>query len=122
MEGFREVGTDSKCASYVIWALAIVGFLFGIMQLVSVSNSLSQVTTDITVGRLTMDKVGLLLSMLSMKMSLAFGSIGLSGILIGIATFLYTRWSSVNLQARNEHLVRTATGVIVQEIRSGSSN
>lgn len=122
MERFREVNTDYKCASYVIWALAIGVLLFGTVQLASVINSLSQVTVAITAGTLEMDKVAPLLSLLSMKISLAFGSIGSSAILISIAIFFYTRWSSINLQARNEHLVRAAVEVIVQEIRSSRLN
>ena len=122
MESFREVDMSLKWTSYVIWVLAVVALLSGTVWLAETNSSLSQVVPDITAGRITMDKVGLSLSTISMEISLAFGTIGLSGILIGIAAFLYTRWASVNLQARSEHHIRAAVEVIVQEIRSNRLN
>ena len=71
-------------ASYISGILSLVALVGGGILLIQTNQDLTGLINDMVANKLTVDKISAILSLASMKLSLAFGIIGISGILSGI--------------------------------------
>jgi hypothetical protein len=119
---FKTTDNHVLYASYISGILSLIALVFGIIILVQTNQDISTLSDDVVTDNLTADKISAVLSLYSMQLSLAFGSIGISGILSGTTGWLASSWYSGNvtritLKAQHEYTMGILKGMQILETK-----